>query len=142
MNKKDAVIHPEDTDGTFDRLTPQLDFISEKEKVRQLCKTNWDLEIRQATVKITDDDDASEPVQTPATETETVTTDTHTNSEECTKPIHIDTPLACYVCKKEVTTIHHFYDQVPKKPSHGANAFRCVWLVVSSIWRREIKQQT
>ena len=27
-------------------------------------------------------------------------------------PIRITTKLPCYVCKKEISEIHHFYDQV------------------------------
>lgn len=82
---KDVLLHPEDRDSTFDRLTPQLDYVKDTEE-----------KLRQETVKITEDEDTQHEQKT----------------AEGSNPIHIDTPLACYVCKNEVTTIHHFYDQV------------------------------
>lgn len=49
-------------------------------------------------------------------------------NEDKHEPIHIQTALACYVCKSEVNTVHHFYDQVRIRLSDWLNSVDVYYL--------------
>lgn len=65
------------------------------------------------------------------------------------KTIYLKTSMICYVCKKEVNEVHHFYDQVYffsfllfSVCLFFAKLSRCALLVAILTLQNEIKQLT